>query len=93
MKLYNEVTNNIYIDVSIKEIKNPYLEEQTKERAWMRFHLNFEILSVGNVDTFLFSILDTRSMEDLLIKVEEIKVLGARVLDMEEGRRREEKKM
>ena len=46
----------------------------------------------------MFSILDARSMVDLLRKVEEIKVLGAKVLgarvpDMEKGRRREEKKM
>ena len=41
----------------------------------------------------MFFIVDAKSMVDLLIKVEEIKVVRAKFSDMEEGRRREEKKM
>ena len=77
----------------MKENKDPYLKNQAKEQRLRRILQKFKFQSVGNVDPFLFSILDARSMVDLLIKVEEIKVLGARVSDMEEGRRREEKKI
>ena len=49
----------------------------------MRIRHNSELQSVENVDLLLFSILDARSMVDLLIKVEEIKVFRARFSDLE----------
>ncbi|KAI7982682.1 hypothetical protein LOK49_LG15G00477 [Camellia lanceoleosa] len=93
------VVNQILGDYEAKDDRMAKYQEsptsrfEQEKQALRRILHKFEFQSVENVAIFLFSILDARSMVDLLRKVKEIKVLRARVSNMEEGRRREEKKM